>query len=215
MRCEVSPTTTWRWRRSSPRPQRFGSLRERVRGRDGEDEAHAADRQAATAGGERRGIGRAIRGADREVGAPRQQRVPGAAEHFVGDAQARRRARVEALERGQQRVNGTMASSAMRSSPSQPPASSRTRCARSSTAASRWRPSRSSVSPADVSLRTVAAPVEQQHVELALEAAHRVGDRRRHLVELGGGAGEAAAARDRLDQTQGLEVERRHAGLTC
>ena len=84
-------------------PHRFGSLRERVRGCDGEDEAHAADRQAATAGSERRGIGCAIRGADREVGATRHERIPGAAEHFVGDAQPRRRRGVEALERGQQR----------------------------------------------------------------------------------------------------------------
>ena len=54
----------------------------------------------------------------------------------------------------------------------------------------------------------VAAPVEQQHVEILLQPAHRVGDCRGHARELLRGGGETPAAVDGIEYDQGFERQR-------
>ena len=55
--------------------------------------------------------------------------------------------------------------------------------------------------------RAVAAAVEQQHVQIVLEPAHRVGDGGRHAIEFDGGRGKAAAAVDGVENGECLERE--------
>ena len=53
----------------------------------------------------------------------------------------------------------------------------------------------------------VAPSIEQQDVEVALQLADRVGQRRRHAAELVGGAREAAVAIDRIEHSDRIEVQ--------
>ena len=54
--------------------------------------------------------------------------------------------------------------------------------------------------------RAMPAAVEQQHVEVVLELAHRIGDGRGHVVEFDRGAGEAAAPVDGVEHRQRFEA---------
>ena len=106
---------------------------------------------------------------------------------------------------GQMRERGTIVSTATVSSDSHPVATRRTRRA-SASASSQEKPAGGDeLAPRGRQPRAVPAPVEQQHVERLLEAAHRVGDRGRDAPELVGGRGEASAAVDRVEHGQRIE----------
>ena len=61
--------------------------------------------------------------------------------------------------------------------------------------------------------RTVAAPIEEQNIEVVFEAAYRVGHGRRHTGQFLRRTGEAAAAGDRIDQLEGFQGQRHHLQL--
>ena len=123
------------------------------------------------------------------------------------DAQARGRSRIEAFERRQQRREGNERVERDAQFPF-PAAGEQAHALRQVVDCREQRPAFAQQCLAGRGqLGAIAAAVEQQHVELALEPAHGVRDRRGHLVELGRGAREAPTARDRLDEAQGVEVE--------
>ncbi|MNV71308.1 hypothetical protein D3C71_1643190 [compost metagenome] len=55
--------------------------------------------------------------------------------------------------------------------------------------------------------------VEQQHVQPVLQLADGVGDGGWHLAQLARGLGEAAVARDRVDQDEQFRGDGLHGGL--
>ena len=54
-------------------------------------------------------------------------------------------------------------------------------------------------------LSTVAAAVEDQHVQILFQLLHRVGERRRHAMQFLGRRGKAALAVDGLQHGQGIQ----------
>src|SRR5262245_42216989 len=58
-------------------------------------------------------------------------------------------------------------------------------------------------------LRAMTAAVEQQDIQIVLEAAYRIGDRRGDTAERPGRLCEAAVAHDRVNQLQRLQRQSR------
>ena len=56
-------------------------------------------------------------------------------------------------------------------------------------------------------LRARSSAIEEQHIEITLEFAHGVGERRRHLAERGRCRGKTALAHDRVEGLEGVEGE--------
>jgi hypothetical protein len=94
----------------------------------------------------------------------------------------------------------------MRSSTSQPLATSLTRQT-SSSAARISTALLEQFEPGGGQMGTLAAPVEDQDVELVFEPAHGVGERGGHLAQFGGRRGKAAAPGDRVQDSQRIERE--------
>ncbi len=186
--------------------------RQRMRRRHREHRGDFGQRPGAVAAAGWRIAGRA----DDEVRAAVGQRVPRSAEHFVRHAQAGVRRRVVAavhVESRDQRPDARRAARSRRRrsrarSPSPSPRGARGVRARRRRGSSS-RPCVEQLAPGRREARAMPAPVEQQHVEILLERAHRVGDRRRHAVQLLGGAGEAAA-RSIASSTTRASSESRH-----
>ena len=158
--------------------------------------------------------GRIACGAEYEVRASFGQRIPCSAEHFAPDPQLRVRGALGfamRVERGDERKHARERDRRVDGDPQL-----RLPSGRDAPDALLGVPGRREQFAAGVEqraaggreLRAMPAPVEQQHVEVVLEPAHRVRDRGRHAVEFHRRRGEAAATVDRVQHRERIEGER-------
>lgn len=155
---------------------------------------------------------RDVRGADQQIGAPGEQRIPAAGQHFAAEAQAGGGVLcIEVLDHRHQRaeVDEVVHHDGQRRFPAGGQALD---------AAGQLVGGLQQVA-AFVQQRAaggrqfgaVAAAVEQQHVQVVLQLAHHVGQCRRHLAQFVRGGGKTALAFDRVQHFQGFEGERHYS----
>ena len=188
--------------------QGLGQRSQRVVRCDAVHEADISQRaHRVQAGGECRGRGLAAY-PDGEVGPSRQQGVPAAIEHLVREAQPGRR--VQSIKIFEQRAqplerNNPVQRDAQFDFPAAgnllDPADEIVGGAHQQAALLEQFFARGG------QMGTLAAPVEDQDVELVFETAHCVGERGGDLAQFGGRRGKTAAPRDRVQDRQGIERE--------